>query len=138
MHPKIAATHHSPFKLAGVRDLLERIAALDGVARVIPGRMTRVGGGGGRLRLTDAGVPAGASGRKYTILAGGVALELFVVPVDGRLAEVERALSAFPEYVAQGNVRRTAETRAAAARAARLEEARRHHGPRRPPTPPIR
>lgn len=134
MHPKIAATHHSPFKVAGVRELLERIAALAGVERVIPGRMARVTGASGGLRLTDPGMPAGQSGRKYTIIAQGTAIELFIVPGAGRLAEVERALAAFPEYLAQGNTRRAAEARAMAARATRLAEARRHHGPpsRRP------
>jgi hypothetical protein len=130
MHPKIATNHHSPLKVAGVRELLERVAALACVERVIPGRMERVAGAGGALRLTDPGMPAGQSGRKYTIVAQGRAIELFVVPGDGRLAEVEQALAAFPEYLAQGNTRRAAAARAAAAREARLAEARRHHGPR--------
>jgi hypothetical protein len=129
MHPKIAANHSSPFKVAGVRALLERIAALDCVERVIPGRMRHVGANSG-LRLTDAGMAAGQSGRKYTILAAGTSIELFVVPAGGRLAELEAALAAFPEYSAVGNARRAREAGAAAARAARLAEARRHHGPR--------
>jgi hypothetical protein len=129
MHPKIVATHSSPFKVDGVRDLLERIAALDCVARVIPGRMRHIGGNS-RLRLADAGMPAGQSGRKYTVLSAGTSIELFVVPVDGRLDEVEAALATLPEYSATGNTRRAAEAAAAAARAARLAEARRHHGPR--------
>lgn len=130
MHPKIVANHHSPLKVAGVRELLERIAALDGVERVIPGRMARTGRGGG-LRLADSGMPAGRSGRKYIVLAEGTSIELFVVPGDGRLAEVEAQLAAFPEYLRQGNARRADEAAAAAARAARLAEARRHHGPGR-------
>ena len=78
MHAKIAANHSSPFKVVGVRVLLERIAALEAVARVIPGRMTHVGGNPGP-RLVDSGMAAGQSGRKYTILAGGTSIELFVV-----------------------------------------------------------
>jgi hypothetical protein len=135
MHAKIAVNHSSPFKVAGVRDLLERIAALDPVERVIPGRMKHVGGNPG-LRLVDSGMAAGQSGRKYTILAGGASIELFVVPADGRLAELERALAAFPEYRAVGNARRAAEAEAAAAHAARLADARHRHGPR--PRPPRR
>ena len=130
MHDKIAATHHSPFKLPGVRALLERIAVLECVQRVIPGRMTKVGGPGA-LRLADSGMPAGQSGRKYTILVQGTALEVFIVPVDGRLAEMEAALAAFPERVRQGNARRADEARAAAARQARLAEARERYQSRR-------
>lgn len=129
MSSKIVATHSSPFKVAGVRELLERIAALDSVTRVIPGRMRHVGGNSA-LRLADAGMAAGPSGRKYTIFSEGVSIELFIVPVDGRLGELEAVLAAQPEYHASGNVRRAAEAAAAAARAARLAEARRHHGPR--------
>ena len=132
MHPKIVATHSTPFRLPGVRDLLERIAALDGVDRVIPGRTSAVGSSG-RLRLADSGMAAGRSGRKYTILVQGTALELFIVPAAGGLAEVEAQVRAFPEYVRQGTARRADEAEAAAARAARLAEARRHHGPRRRP-----
>jgi hypothetical protein len=130
VHAKIVANHSSPFKVAGVRDLLERIAALDAAERVIPGRMKHVGGNPGP-RLVDSGMVAGQSGRKYTILAGGTSIELFVVPADGRLTELERALAGFPEYSAVGNARRAAETEAATARAARLAEARHHHGSRR-------
>jgi hypothetical protein len=129
MHPKIVANHSSPFKVAGVRDLLERIAALESVARVIPGRMRRVGGNA-TLRLVDSGMAAGQSGRKYTILAQGTSIELFVVPVDGRLTELESAMAMQPEYAAVGNVRRAQEAAVAAERAERLAEARRHHGPR--------
>jgi hypothetical protein len=130
MKPKIVMNHSSPFKVPGVRDLLERIAALESVERVIPGRMERASAGQG-LRLTDAGIPAGQSGRKYTVLAHGIALELFLVPAGGGLAAMEAAVAALPEYVAQGNVRRRAEAEAAAARAARIAAARLHHGPRR-------
>jgi hypothetical protein len=119
----------SPFKIAGVRDLLERIAALDCVERVIPGRMAHVGGGGG-LRLTDSGMPAGKSGRKYTLLAHGTSMELFLVPGNGRQADLDVALRGFPEYVVVGNARRAAEEAAAEARAARIVAARAHHGPR--------
>jgi hypothetical protein len=132
MHPKIATNHHSPFKIAGVRDLLERLATLDCVERVIPGRMAHVGGGGG-LRLTDPGMPAGKSGRKYTLLARGTSMELFLVPAAGRQADLDAALRGFPEYVAQGNARRAAEATVAAERAARIAAARAHHGPRRRP-----
>src|SRR5262245_2229658 len=128
MHPKVVANHSSPFKVVSVRELLERIAALDCVVRVIPGRMRHVGGNSG-LRLTDAGMAAGRSGRKYTILAQGASIELFLVPAAGRLAELEAAMAALPEYSAVGNVRRAAAARAAAERAARLAAARRHHGP---------
>lgn len=129
MHPKIVANHSSPFKITGVRALLERIATLECVERVIPGRMRQAGGNSG-LRLTDSGMSAGQAGRKYIILAQGASIELFVVPAGGRLAELEAALAAFPEYNAVGNARRAREAAAAAARAARLAEARRHHGPR--------
>ena len=114
MHDKIATNHHSPFKLPGVRALLERIAILDCVQRVIPGRMSKVGGSGA-LRLADSGMLAGQSGRKYTILVQSTALEVFIVPVSGRLVEMETALPAFPEYARQGNARRADEARAAAA-----------------------
>ena len=130
MHPKIVVNHSTPFRLPGVRDLLERIAALDGVERVIPGRTAPIGSSG-RLRLADSGMAAGRSGRKYTILVQGTALELFIVPAAGRLADVEAQVCALPEYVLQGSARRAVEAEAAAARAARLAEARRHHGPRR-------
>jgi len=130
MHPKIVVNHSSPFKIAGVRDLLERIAVLDSVERVIPGRMRHVGGNSG-LRLADSGMAAGQSGRKYQLLAQGTAIEVFVVPAASRLADLEAALATFPEYHAVGNSRRAAEARVAAERAARLAEARRHHGPRR-------
>ncbi len=70
MHPKIVATHSTPFRLPGVRALLERLAALDGVERVIPGRIAPAGSSG-RLRLADSGMVAGRSGRKYTVLAQG-------------------------------------------------------------------
>jgi hypothetical protein len=132
MHPKIVANHSSPFKIAGVRDLLARIAALDCVERVIPGRMRHVGGNSG-LRLADSGMAAGQSGRKYAILAQGTSIELFVVPADGRLADLEAEMARFPEYAAVGNARRANEAAAAAERAARLAEARRHHGPRKKP-----
>jgi hypothetical protein len=141
MSGKIVVNHSSPFKLAGVRALLERIAAFTAVARVIPGRMSRTGEGG-PLRLTDAGIPAGPGGHKYIVFSQGTAVELFVVAVAGQQLAAQTAIAGLPEYTAQGNQRRQQVAAAADARAARLAAARLHHGPAsrrlasQPATPP--